>query len=299
MSWLIITITAYFFLALSAIFDKYLLKSTPLDPELYAFYLGLLGMVYLLVLPFGFVSPSLFELFLSLTAGGLLIFGLLVFYQGIKKFEVSRFVPANGALVPIFIFFFNFFFFQQTLEKNQILALLFLITAMFLIALEKKFNPSFSLFLKAFFSAFMFAVVILMSKIVYRHLPFLTAFVLMRLGGIGASLLLFIFSSHLRKEVLKHKRGLEVKTGKIFFFSQISGGLGFVFQNLAFDLVPLRFLPFVSAFEGLRYLFIFLFTLFLSLRFPKIIKEKLSGFYLFKKLVAILFIFIGLFLLNQ
>ena len=58
MNWLFIAIIAHFLFALGFIIDKFLLSKTVLKPVAYAFYVGLLEIFVLLLIPFGFVVPS-------------------------------------------------------------------------------------------------------------------------------------------------------------------------------------------------------------------------------------------------
>src|SRR3989344_5354361 len=58
MNWFLISLLAQFILGTSALADKLLLKKTFLNPAEYAFWLGVLGLVSVMLLPFGFVSVS-------------------------------------------------------------------------------------------------------------------------------------------------------------------------------------------------------------------------------------------------
>lgn len=291
MSWLILTIVAYFLLAVSALFDKYLLKGPIKRPKVYAFYLGILGVFYLALIPFGFSLPPLSQFPLPLFTGCLLIFGLYVFYKGIKDFEVSRIVPAVGSMIPVFILFLNFLFTGKTPAVVQFLALLFLILGMVLSAAEKRiYLSSFKISLV---SALLLAIVSFLTKLTYINLSFFSGFILMRIGGIIGGLF-FLFFREAREEI---KAGLEIQAGKIFILGQLIGGGGFILQNLAIEMVPLALLPFINALESTRYLFLLGLVVLLSLKFPHIIKEEISKKALIQKIAAVFLIGIGLTLL--
>src|SRR4030043_1435588 len=105
MLWLIITISAYFILAVVFLIDKYLLVGPIPNPKIYAFYVGVLGIFVLLIVPFiGFYFPNSFEFFLALISGASFTYGIYWFFKALKLFESSRIVPAVGGILPIFTF---------------------------------------------------------------------------------------------------------------------------------------------------------------------------------------------------
>jgi len=65
-------------------------------------------------------------------------------------------------------------------------------------------------------------------------------------------------------------------------------------QSFAVSLAPQADVPVINAMAGVQYALIFVFTLILARRFPKIFKEKISPLILAQKIGAILFIISGL-----
>lgn len=74
MLWLTVTISAYFLLAIVALIDKYLISGPIPNPKVYAFYVGILGILALFLFPLGFLVPNSLDIILSLLAGALYIF---------------------------------------------------------------------------------------------------------------------------------------------------------------------------------------------------------------------------------
>jgi drug/metabolite transporter (DMT)-like permease len=104
MSWLIIIISAYFLLALVSLGDKYLLAGPP-NPKIYSFYVGILGVAAIILIPFiGFSVPETSQISLALLAGAIYIVALFGLYNGLEHFEASRVIPAIGGLLPLFTF---------------------------------------------------------------------------------------------------------------------------------------------------------------------------------------------------
>lgn len=83
------------------------------------------------------------------------------------------------------------------------------------------------------------------------------------------------------------------ETGFIFFGSQACSSLGFVLMNYAFALGSVAL---VTALAGVQYAFLFLFILMLS-KHSRFVNEKLSGEIIKRKVVSILLIGLGIFLL--
>src|SRR3989344_3737364 len=103
---LLIALGAYFGFAGVAVIDKYILTGTVKSPALYTVSIGLLGVFSFLLLPFAWFLPPAPIIALALSAGALFTFALLIFFEALKKGEVSRVFPLSGALVPTFTLIF-------------------------------------------------------------------------------------------------------------------------------------------------------------------------------------------------
>jgi len=298
MLWLVVAISAYFLFALVALGDKYLLAGPP-NPKSYSFYVGTLGILVLVLVPFvGFSIPEISQVFLSLLTGVVFILALFGLYTALENFEVSRIVPAIGGLLPLFTFGLVYLFSsgEGILSSWKILAFILLLAGSVLIAFEKgKSITSKSLQISAL-TALLFAIAFVLTKFVYLSQPFWSGFIWMRIGGFLAAIC-FIFTKEVKREIFERKFTFQKKTGTVFLFNQGIGAGAFILQNWAIALVPLGFLAFINALEGTKYLFLLIFTILLALKFPKILKEEISRKILFQKILAILLIGGGLVLL--
>ena len=300
MFWLIITISAYFILAVVYLFDKYLLKNSIPNPKVFAFYVGILGILALVVIPFiKFYIPEIRQVVLSLLAGALFIYGLFYFYRALLLFETSRIVPAIGGLVPLFTFglVYIFSFGREKLSFSGDIALILLILGSILITIEKeKFVNLKSLKISAS-AAFLLPLSFVLTKYVYLAQPFWNGFIWTRIGGFLMAVVFFLFAPEIKKEIFKEKISFKKKTIGIFLSSQIAGGGANILQNWAIALAPLSYVAIVNALQGIQYAFLFVFTIFLSSKFPKILKEEVSKKIILQKIFAILLIGVGLVLL--
>ncbi len=299
MTWLLITILAYFFLAISVLGDKFLLGGGIPNPKIYSFYVGFLGIFVLVFIPFGFFLPNPGEIALALLAGVIFIAGLFLYYSAIKEFEASRIAPAVGGLVPIFSFIFVSFLLKgkAVLSTEEIFAFLLLILGSVLIISGKSVNILGKSFFLSLFISFYFALYFVLAKFVYTSLGFINGFIWIRIGGFLAAFF-FLISKEVRSNIFSWRQMTGLKTTGIFVGNQIIGSMGAVLQNWAIALVKLSGVALVNALQGIMYVFLFIFTLILSKKFPQILKEEISRKVLFQKIIAILLIGGGLVLLT-
>jgi len=295
MSWLFVTILAYFFLAVSFFGDKFLLTGGIPNPKVYSFYVGILGIFVIIFIPFGFFFPSPLQIFLSFLTGTLFIIGLYLYYSLVKEFEVSRIVPAIGGIIPILTFFFIYIFSwgKTTFSFKEAISFILLICGSVLMVIEK----SKSIFGKSFIfsagAAFYFALYFVLAKFVYNSLTFINGFIWIRFGGFLAALF-FLFFKEVRLNIFTKPQGLKLKTTAIFIGNQIVGSSGAVLQNWAIALAPLVYVAFINSLQGIQYVFLLVFTMLFSLKSPQILKEEISRKILIQKVFAILLIGTGL-----
>jgi len=291
MLWLIIIIAAYFLFALASLADRYLLIGPP-NPRIYAFYVGILNILVLIFIPFvDFYSPGNLFIGLSFLYGLIFILSLLAIYEGLEKFEASRFIPALGAFLPIFTFLLTLFILSQKefFTYQKILSFSFLVLGGFLISWEKSFKISLKSLLFAVLAAFFLSLSFVLLKIIYNDLGFWNGFVWTRLGVFFCALFLLFFKK-VRTELFQKKKSFTKKTTLIFISTQIIGALGVIFQNWSIFLAGVVYLPFISALQSIQYLFLFVF----SLLFYKVLKERIFKKIIFQKIFAIILITLGL-----
>jgi len=301
MSWLLITIFAYFFLAIVSLFDRYFLVGAIPEPMIYTFYIGTIGLpICLFLLPFGITLPVKSVIILGLAAGLIKILGNLFLMKSVIQGEVSRAVPAIGGLMPIFSFLLFFLYFpkNETLDLYQFLAFILLVSGSVLISLKKAAGRFFSLknLKYPIIASVIFAISFFLIKILFLRVNFLTGFFLVLLGG-GLGALGFFILPDFRKNLFIQK--INKKISGIFLLAQVIGGLGAVFQQYAFFLARPSQVPLINALEGVIYFFLFIFVFILSFWKPELLKEEMRGTTLFQKIIAIFLIGIGLAILAK
>src|SRR4051812_5935755 len=113
--WIIVAIIAYLLFAINGVADKFLLTKAVGDAGVYAFYVGISSLLVFALAPFGLTLVSWPLFFVALAAGGTFITALYFFYTAIKLTSVSRVLPIEGGLVPLFTLIFAYIAHLDTL----------------------------------------------------------------------------------------------------------------------------------------------------------------------------------------
>jgi drug/metabolite transporter (DMT)-like permease len=297
LTWLIVKILAYFFFSLSYLGDKLILSGPPKAAS-YTFFVGALSVLVIFLIPFiRFGFPGAEDWIWIFLTSVVYVAGLYTMFEAVEKFEVSKVMTTIGATQPIFIFALSWFFFSPTaMSKTNILAFILLLLGSIIISFKKNSKTAGNYLVLTIFSSVMFSLDYVFQKIVFLKMPFWQGLIWTRVF-IFLVVLVFLFSRKARKEIFTKKGMMSKKTGIIFVCSQASGGLANFLQSFAIFLAPVAFLPIVNSLRGVQYVFLFLMTLFLSVLFPKILKEDISKRVLIQKIISIILIAVGLGLL--
>lgn len=296
-SWLLVIILAYLFFSLSNLGDKLILAGPP-QPSSYTFYIGVLGLVFALCIPFVGISIPQTNILLWIIAEAVVnVLGLYTLYSALEKYEVSKVITTIGVTQSIFIFALTWVFWGiQPIGVFDIIAFILLILGSMIISSERNFRKTEDYLKITLLSSFLFSLDYIFSKIVFLSYPFLQGFIWMRIC-IFLLVMFFLLSKSARKEIFRKQNFAKTKAKTMFIFTQISGGLANVMQAFAIFLAPIAFLPIVNSLRGLQYVFLFIMTMFLSFFFPKILKESLTEKAIFQKIISTILIGLGFWLL--
>lgn len=312
MSWFLIAIVSYFFLALVNLTDKFLIDNVLRSSKTYAFLVCLLGSLVFLISPWFLTYPGTYLLLINLFTGLLFAAALYFLYEALRRGEAAKTVILIGGLIPIFSAIISVVFLHEVFSYLQLLGFLFLLLGIFLIA----FLPSKQSFWEKLWSslrseeykrrsirlillaAFFYALFFAFSKYAYGVQEFWSAFIWVRLGAL-LSVLLFLLEPKSRREIISNLKGDDNKKRKnknifLFLFNQGLGSLSFVLQNYAIFLGPVAI---ITALQGVQYAIMLFFSFFLGL-FLKEFKEKFLWRTLIQKIIALIFISVGLYLIS-
>ena len=266
----------------------------------YAFWVGFLSFVVLILAPFGFFIPPSNQIILSLVAGMVWLISTVIFYNALHKGEASRVVPTVGGLTPLFVLGLSFIFLGERLSLRELLAFCFLVSGGIILSLlvTKTETLSFwkrrkirltKVFIPALGAALTSAIYLVITKSVFSHIGFINGLIWTRLGAsVGAILLLIPIN--FRQKIFK--KGKAVKA-RVFGFFVLARGLGTASSFLIYWAIFLGSVTLVNSLQGVQYLFLLVLAFLFFRRIPQL-KEQLEKGVLAQKIIAIILIGIGL-----
>ncbi|HTW97021.1 MAG TPA: EamA family transporter [Candidatus Methylomirabilis sp.] len=319
--WLFIAVISYLINAGVYVGDKFLLSKKIHSSIAYAFYVCIWSFLNVVLLWFAPFIPTWSELLLDFSVGIIFMLTLIFWYKALHQSEATRVVPIVGALIPIFSLIFGFIFLGDKLTERQVLAFLILIIGGILISVKHtRFyqaravanrvrqvvgqaagevhaadRPTWRLIINSAVAAFFFAVCYALTKYIYNTQPFIGGFVWSRLGSfIGVFFLLLVPAW--RKLIFQRHLGHSNQPRNLtfFFFVRVAAAGAFILFNRAISLGDVSL---VTALQGSQYIFLFLIVLVLSEKFPQVLKEEVGRSILFQKIMGMILVGIGLYML--
>jgi drug/metabolite transporter (DMT)-like permease len=293
--YIIIAIVAYTLFAINGVIDKFLLSKAVRSPAVYAFYIGITGPLTLVFAPFGLKLISLTDLPIALAGGAAFVGALYFLYKATQQTSISRILPIEGGLVPVFTLAFAYLILGERLTDTQFIAFAFLVTGAVTISFKRDSKGWHSQALgNAIVAAVLFALSFVLTKYIFDHYNFVSGLIWTRLGFLGVSLALLVPAS-LRKAIFQAPKKTTAGNKYLYYGARVTGSLGGFLQNYA---ISLGSVTIVNAMQGTQYAILLLGTIYLSRHFPKILKEKINRGILAQKVLAIVLISIGLIFLT-
>lgn len=283
MGWLFIATLAQIILGTSAIFDKFLLKRKFFDPLVYTFWLGLLGIFAVLILPFGFSFLPLNVIVIALIAGAIFVLAILFLFYALDYSDASSALPVIGGFSPIFTLIFSYFLLDSFIGFGEGISFFFLILGGFVLFLVEKKELKFFSFFLIIASSLFFGLSYVLSKIVFQAGSFIPGFVWIKIGGV-IFVLLFLAYKPFRKKIFSASRQTKANNHFLYFANRAYAGLGSILVSFA---ISLTHPALVDATQILKYIVIFLCAWIL-------LKERFHGKILIGKIVATFLIILGI-----
>ena len=230
-------------------------------------------------------------------------------FRALKDGEAVRVIPIIGTLIPVILLLMSSL--SGSVNLTEIWAVLILIAGLiFLTFPYLKGSFSYNELILEFVSALLFANSYFLLKIsydlnadhssaLYNSSEFLPIFVYSKLILIPALLICFLIPGINRWLFQGHRNHQKVNlwswTGFILLIGQAAGGASQILITFAISLANPAV---VNSIQGIQYVFIFILSLILAKKFPKAFGEKFSKSNVAGKVVGIIFIFAGLWLLS-
>lgn len=292
MLWLIITVISYALNATALAIDKFLLNKSIPNPAVYTIIICFLGILSLILLPFGWSAPTASQLAWELVSGFLFGIALFLMFVALNKGEASRIIPFLGGLQPLMVLPLAWYFIGEAVTSDFLLAFIIITIGTILISYGKG-KASRVAYIAAFFSAVLFALSLVIAKYAYNSQNnFITPFVMTRIGSLLFAILLFVYPKNF-KEFVMRIRHPKKQSSLLLVFGQISGALASVLVNLAIA-ISSGATAIINSLQGLQYAFLLGIVIVVQKRWPGSMKEKLTPRILWQKIIATALIVIGL-----
>ncbi|HFC76900.1 MAG TPA: hypothetical protein ENJ27_01580 [Candidatus Moranbacteria bacterium] len=311
-NWIGVSLVGYFLLAFSFIIDKALLKKRITRPAVYAFYVSILSLLSIFLIPFGVQWVGWKFFIIAMFSGILFIWGLLFYYYAVRRNEISRVAPLVGIVVQITTFTIAIIFFDKIFTTVNLIGLFFLISGGFLISFDLPFK--YKKILDGIGFAVLGGILIGIAYLLFEYLyndfratfgnenVFVNGFMWTRIGLVigGASLFLRkkyrnnIIDSIFKKDE-ENKKQRDLKTIFFFVLNKIFGGTSSILINYA---ILLGGATKVQAVSSVQFVFVLILASLMMRKYPKIFEEKLYFWDWAQKIGAIGLIAIGILLIN-
>lgn len=301
MSWILYTLGGYFFNAVTSIFDKFLLSGRIKEPCVYAFYVAILSLFAVIFVPFGVQWIPWQTIIVFVISGVLFLYGLVAFYNAVKRSEISRVAPLVGITISVIAGVASLAFGPAaTLSFSPLnfFSLFLLLGGAFLIAFDLPLKPNDALMKSTLLAGALMALSLIFLKTGYRNADFINGLVWSRLGFVIGGFSLFVIPQY-RLAILESTHAMTETnkenfiTGALFILNKIFGAIATFLLTYAAYLGPITF---IQALNGIQYAFVLILALPLSLYFPHIFEEKLLFWDWAQKVIAVFLIIFGMWL---
>jgi drug/metabolite transporter (DMT)-like permease len=292
--WLPLAVGAYLLLAVNGVADKFLLSKAVRHPIAYAFYTGITGPLVWVLAPFGLKLLSLPDLLVAILGGACFPVALYFFDKAIQQTSISRILPIEGGLVPIFTLVLAYLILGERLSGSHFIAFLLLVCGAVLISFRREHGLWHPVALgNATIAAFLFAMSFVLTKYIYGHSNFVSGLIWTRLGFFAASLS-FLLVPLWRGYIFEAPKKVSNPNKLLYYGTRLTGMAAGFMQNYA---IAIGSVTLVNAMQGTQYVFLLILTSILSLRFPQVLKEQINRQILVQKILAIIIVSVGLVLL--
>lgn len=297
MPWYIYALITPTLYSVSTYVDKFLLEKRIRNPlavtALSGVLSGMLGIVVASIT--GWRSVGGAGIWVLLSAGFLLIIYLIPYYEAMKREETSRVIPLFG-FVPVFTLIMSSIFLHEGMGVRQIIGMLIVVFGGFLLSVKRVegrlFRPRPALWFMLV-SSVLYALVNVLFRFVAHGVTvtFWSVLAYEYLGkGIAGILLLLV--PQIRASIVRQFQMIKKSVGILV----ANDGINITAETAEGFALTLASAPMVNIIGGVQPFITLAFGLFLTLFFPHIIREDISKTALAHKLISIILMFVGLYL---
>jgi len=287
-------IIAHGLLGLSLVWDKVLLRHRGTQNLFsYVFWLGSLSVFGVLLVPFGYKSPSLAVIALAFGAGVIHLAGTFFYYMALKRGEASETLAVMGGFSPVATAALSYAFLSRQMTGNQLTGFALMTAGGFVMFFGEKLRLR-KLLPPVLLAAGLLGLVNVLEKVVYDQINFVSGYVWFTIGTFIGALLLLARPSW-RRQIFSESGQDDPKNRFWYFVNRFLSGVG---SFLIFYAISLAHPALVDSISGVRYVVIFVGALLLTKFRPRTLREEFGGWELVTKIAATCLVAAGLVLVG-
>jgi len=285
----LIAIIAHGMIGISLVWDKVLLKRRGTQNLFsYVFWLGAISIFGLLLIPFGYKTPTLDVIGFAVAAGAADLAASLFYYAALKRGQASDALAVMGGFAPVATAIFSHLLLRKQAEGMQLIGFAIMCTGGFVMFFSERFQLR-KLVPPMLMAAALFGLANVLEKMAYNQTNFVSAYVWFTIGTFVGSVSLLIPPSW-RKQIFQSSGGAESRSKFWYFVNRFVAGVG---SFLVVYAISRTYPDLVSAISGVRYAIIFLGALLLTEFRPQWLKEDFQGLQLITKVVGTCLVIAG------
>lgn len=294
MSYLPVALLAYLLNSISVTIDKFLLSKVIPDPLIYIFYFSLVSLLAIFAIPFVPFPSFLVLTFASLSACFWTLAAYLMF-RALKLGQVQRVIPVIGTLTSLTLLALEAQ--SKSITMPQGVAIALLVSGLIFLTIHDwkgKFEKL-EIGLEIC-SALFFALSYYFLRLGFENGDFLTVLVWSR-PVLFPVVVMFFVIPNLRKKVIPYfqqKQGLINQGSLLFSLGQTAAAISELLLSYAISLTSPAI---VNSIQGVKYIFLLIFGIFLAKKLPFLFKNSFSRNFLINQIAGMAFIALGLYLL--
>ncbi|MDD5050677.1 MAG: hypothetical protein PHV93_02970 [Candidatus Pacebacteria bacterium] len=290
--WLLLVVFVQLLNAVIVLIDKYVVTKRLPHSVVYAFFVGALSSIVLVLIPTGNITvPTTKIIIFSLLCGFTYIQAIVYLYKALRRSpDPLDVIPVVGAMTAISTFILSSIFLKELLPSLFILATIFLVLGTLLTS-HFSFKPKIMFYILA--SGIFLGISSVLVKMVLSDTTFVNGFFWTRIGNVFGAIMLFIWPENLRliREGFKSSsRGTKL----MIVSNKVLAGITAV---LFLYVIKLSSASLVNALVGLQYVFLLLLGLLFGKKFSEFVYNPKHSYEIFHKIISVSFIVAGFFLL--
>ncbi|MDQ3245101.1 MAG: EamA family transporter [bacterium] len=242
-------------------------------------------------------NVSLFSFLILLSIGFLSAIGFYFYLKAVDLEEISIVIPLFQ-LLPIFTYFLGYFILGESLNTQQIFASLLIMLGAFVLSLELDIDRTVLFKRKAFFLVAISSLCYALNDVLFKKVALVESFWIsvfwQYLGLFLFGLFLVVFYKKFRKAFRYMFVSFNTKTLLLNLLSEVLYMIGNLASNFAILSAPVVLVLVVGSSQPL---FVFVGAIIMTIVLPKIVTERISKGHMIHRVLCIIVMLIGSYLL--